>query len=133
VPPAKNDRPRRGPVRARMIEKIRGFANRRSNHRRWIYMLVAVSLVPLAFWSAEESIWGATPCVIVLLILSIQFARPSLLGWGILILIFATYAFAMISQGTRDDYKMGVTFGVLPAICVVLAWPRKGADSANTE
>lgn len=112
-----------------LIENVSKAWQRRENDRRWLYILVAVALLPLTIWSAEESLWGATPCAFVLLLLGIQFARPTLLGWWTLILVFVSYAVAMAIQGTRDDIWFGVAFGAVPAVALLVAWPRRIMES----
>ena len=95
----------------------------RTRDRRWIYVVCGLATSFLAVWSMEESVWGATPCVIVLLLLAFQFFRPTLLGWSFLFLLFAAYGIAIVWQATvSGDYFMGSFFGLLPA--VVLLWAR---------
>jgi len=97
----------------------------RSKQRRWLYIVFAIVIVPLTLWSMEESIWGATPCVVVLVLLAIQFFRPTILGWFTLFVLFFAYGVAMVWHTTSDDYFMGAIFGLAPAIALLWALPRK--------
>jgi TonB family protein len=74
----------------------------------------------------EESIWGAAPCAIVLIILGIQFFRPSVLGWSILELLFLAYGATVMWLACGDSfmYFLGAIFGFLPFLALLKDQPK---------
>jgi hypothetical protein len=108
---------------------IRKLTDRRSNEGRWLYVSLGVAIIPLTLWSMEESVWGAIPCAVVLVMLAMQILRPSLLGWFALLVLFSANGILMVSHATRDDYFMGAVWGFLPAIGLLWARPRSANRS----
>jgi len=108
---------------------IRKILERRSYEHRWIYILLAMLILPLTLWSMEESLWGVIPCAIVLTVMAVQFFRPSLLGWITLVALFSAYGILMVSHATRDDYLIGAAFGFLPVLGLLWVRPRMASRS----
>jgi hypothetical protein len=66
------------------------------------------------------------PYLLIVLLLMVQFFRPTVLGWGLSFGLFLAYAVAVFAQGplTSEGYIF-ILLGLLPAAAIAWAYPRK--------
>ena len=74
-------------------------------------------------WATEEGL-TALWYIPIMVIIIVQYLRPSLLLWTLLLAMFGAYTIAVLGHASflRDYY--GVPFGLLPTIGLLWAYPR---------
>jgi hypothetical protein len=101
----------------------------RSKAHRWVYLLCAGILVVFAFFSAGEGgLIGALPYVPFIALCTVQFLRPTLLGWILLTAMFAAYAIAVAAHWkslTRLDLEVFLSAGLVPAVVLLFFRPKR--------
>jgi len=98
--------PHREQVIARSLDSARSRTSmqsgliRRVNRRRPVYLLCALCLLPLALVAAE---YGAgVPYFVLVAACVIQFVYPTVLGWGIVAVVFGLLCSALVFVIGRD-------------------------------
>ena len=107
--------------------KLRGLGTLRSKERRWVYMACAALFTLLAGMSIlmAEDVRAATPCVLIVGLLLIQFRWPTTLLWMLLVLIVLGIGMGVILQASMlQDYVLGVLVGVVPLVLLLWARPK---------
>jgi len=100
-----------------------------SKSRRWVYILCAGIVTLVALWGA--SMMGTFAVTLaylpVIAICLVQFARPTRLGWFLLVVIFSAYAIAVLFKSrelTRLDFLVFLLIIVAPDLALFWSRPR---------
>jgi len=101
---------------------------RRSNKRRWIYLCCAVVALLFGFLAAgmEDDILGLIPYVALVAVCVIQFLRPTLFGWSVLIGAFVVYTVAVLlsSRQPPHEFLVFLSIGGIPCLALLWSWPK---------
>ena len=101
----------------------------RSKAHRWVYLLCAAIFVVFALFSAGEGgLIGALPYIPFVALCTVQFLRPTLLGWIVLTAMFAAYAIAVAAHWrslTRLDLEAFLSVGLVPAVALLFFRPKR--------
>jgi len=104
------------------------LVERRSNNRRWLYVICATVVIGLGlFAGALGGIGGTVVYVPILLICIAQFLRPTLLGWLLLVALFSAYAIGVathLKHLTRLDLVVFLSIGFVPVIGLLWSRPK---------
>ena len=108
---------------------IRNAVQTRSSQSRWVYILCGVLVGRLAVPSVamEGNIVAGLPYLALIVACVVQFLRPTLLVWAILMLTFVVYTVAVVvhfRELTTGDLVVFLPVGLIPAIALLWAWPR---------
>jgi hypothetical protein len=108
---------------------IRIAVQTRSSQNRWVYILCGILVGTLAVPSVamEGSIVAVLPYLALIFACVVQFLRPTLLVWAILMLAFVVYTVAVVAhfrQLTTDDLVVFLPVGLIPTMALLWAWPR---------
>jgi hypothetical protein len=109
-------------------EVLKAAIQRRSHATWWAYMPAAAVLIFFAVmgWS-EEGASAAAIFILLLLVCVVQWMRPTLLVWGLLVCLFSAYAAAVIAtphNGTFSDYLFFSLCGAVPAVVLLFGRPK---------
>jgi hypothetical protein len=114
-------------------EVLKAAIQRRSRATWWAYMPAAAVLIFFAVMGwGEEGASAAAIFILLLLVCVVQWMRPTLLVWGLLVCLFSAYAAAVIAtphNGTFSDYLFFSLCGAVPAVVLLFGRP-KGSMSA---
>jgi hypothetical protein len=101
---------------------------KRSRERRWVYVGCAAVIAFFEVLSLHE---GGNPLYALLLAVTImQFVRPTLFVWSLLLIVFGGYACAVLFVSRSGDALGWASLGVLPAAMLLWARPRAPGDVA---
>lgn len=98
-----------------------------SVERRWVYMVCAALFALLGVMSIfmAEDVRAATPCLLIVSLLVIQFRWPTALLWFLLLLTFVAIGVGIVLQASMlQDYLLGMFAGVVPLLVLLWARPR---------
>jgi hypothetical protein len=87
----------------------------------------AVSILFAIIGWSEEGASAAAFFVLLLLMCVVQWMRPTLLVWGLLVCLFSAYAEAVIAtphNGTFTDYLLFSLCGAVPAVVLLFGRPK---------
>jgi len=99
--------------------------NPRSRKRGFVYLICSVITVLFGFWASQYDFRAAVPYAIVVLLLILQFFRPTMIGWLLSLALFGSYTVGIFIKATsREDYIAGILVGLAPTIALVWARPR---------
>jgi len=111
-----------------LAKPVRWLVQHRSKSGRWVYVLCALALALLALIAIGEAGIGAcVPEVIVLAVCVVQFVRPTILGWFVLIALFCFYTIEVATQWSwrpRFETLFFLALGGAPALALLISWPR---------
>ena len=100
-----------------------------SKSRRWVYILCAAVVSLVALWGA--SMMGTFVVTVaylpVIAICLAQFARPTRLGWSLLVVIFSAYAVVVFFKWrelTRLDFLAFLLIIVAPDLALFWSRPK---------
>jgi hypothetical protein len=79
---------------------IHGLIERRPTAGRWIYLICAAIVSLFALWSAHDGLNYAVPYIPIWFLCIVQFVRPTLLGWLVLIVAFTAYTVGVVANLT---------------------------------
>lgn len=100
----------------------------RCKKRRWIYIFCGLVALLFGTLSAgmEDDFLGLLPYLIIVAVCVIQFLRPTLLGWSLLVAAFAVYTAATLlsSRQPAHEFFVFVLIGGLPTVALVWSWPK---------
>jgi hypothetical protein len=107
---------------------FRSFVEPRSQRRRWIYLLCSVVVLLIAILSAGMGgLVGGLVYLPIVAVCVVQFFKTTLLGWFLLVVAFSAYAVAVAAMWkdlTRLDLLVFFLIGFVPAVLLLLSWPR---------
>jgi hypothetical protein len=102
---------------------------KRSHVGWWAYLPAAVvSLLFAIMGWGEEGPSGAALFIILLLVCLVQWLYPTLLVWGLLLILFSAYAVVVIAtphNGTFTDYLVFFLCGAIPSVVLLLGRPKE--------
>jgi hypothetical protein len=108
---------------------LREIIQMRSTSRRWVYILCGIIVVSVAVLSAGlegTSIAGFLFLPLVLICI-VQYLRPTLLLWALLMLAFLAYMLGIATHlkelTTMDDILFSLV-GLVPCASPLWAWPH---------
>jgi hypothetical protein len=105
--------------------KSYGLLNPYPRKRAFVYLICSAIALLFGLWASQYNFRAAVPYAIIVLLLMIQFFRPTILGWLLSLFSFGSYAVGIFIKATsREDYIAGVLVGVAPAIALFWARPR---------
>jgi hypothetical protein len=113
---------------ARPLDTVSKLLARRALKRRWVYAPILGIVFLLFMWATEEGL-TALWYIPIMVIIIVQYLRLTLLLWALLLAMFGSYTIAILGHASflRDYY--GVPFGMLPAIALLWAYPRKPQEN----
>jgi hypothetical protein len=86
------------------VSAIDTLFERRAQPARWLFVVAALPLIIFALIGAN---YGAfVPYAVLAGICVIQFVRPTLLGWGVVMLVFAVGASLYLYTATADLVRL---------------------------
>lgn len=106
---------------------FRRLVERRSGRGRWVYALCC--LVVLVFALVASAMGGLVAGLIYLPAIAlclVQFFRPMLLGWFVLVVAFSAYTIAVAVRWeslTRLDSYVFLVIGLVPALTLLRSRP----------
>ena len=107
---------------------FRKITERRANTRRWVYVVCAVIAVWLGVLSAgmQDDLRGVLPYLAIAAISVVQYVRPTLLGWFVLAVPFASYTALVAVHFERpvQEFVMFLLIGLLPTLALSWSWPK---------
>ena len=109
-------------------EVLTSAVQQRSRAAWWAYLpAAAVSIFFAMMGWGEGGASGATIFLVLLLVCAVQWVRPTLLIWGLLLCLFSTYAVVVIAtphNGTFTDYLVFFLCGATPAVVLLFGRPK---------
>jgi hypothetical protein len=109
-------------------EFLKAAIQRRSRVAWWAYLpAAAVSIFFAIVGWGEEGASAAAFFILLLLVCVVQWIRPTLLVWGLLVCIFSAYAAAVIAtphNGTFSGYLFFSLCGAVPAVVLLFGRPK---------
>jgi len=110
---------------ARLLDIFSKLLARRTRKRRWVYAPILGIVFLFFMWATEEGL-TALWYIPIMVIIIVQYLRPTLLLWTLLLAMFGAYTIAVLGHASflRDYY--GVPFGLLPTIALLWAYPKRG-------
>jgi hypothetical protein len=116
---------------------LRKLVERRSNKRRWVYLGCAVVALLFGILAAgmEDDFLGLIPYIALVAVCVIQFMRPTLFGWSVLIGAFVVYTVAVLfsSRQPPHEFLVFLSVGGLPALALLWSWPKPLETAERTE
>lgn len=107
---------------------LQRLVERRSNKRRWIYLCCAVVGLLFGIFAAgmEDDPLGLIPYLALAVTCVIQFVRPTLLGWSLLIGAFSLYTAAVLASSRQPsgEFLLFLIVGGMPLLALLWSWPR---------
>lgn len=113
-----------------LLTELRKLVESRSKGRRWAYVLCAAVALFLALWDARDGFVGTLPYLLVFTLSVVQFRRPVLLSWFVLITLFLAYTiFVAVNFPTKSLREFAVFFliGFIPTLALLWARPKSNA------
>jgi hypothetical protein len=109
-------------------EVLKAAVQQRSRVAWWAYLpAVVVSILFAIMGWGEEKASGAGLFILLLLVCVVQWVRPTLLVWALLLCLFSAYAVAVIAtphNGTFTDYLVFFLCGAVPAVVLLFGQPK---------
>lgn len=92
-----------------------------SREHGFVYVICAVIPLLFGYWASEYG--AAAPYAVVLFLLALQFFRPTILGWLLLLVVFGACTVWLFGTASSfEEFSLGVLVGLGPT--VMLAWAR---------
>jgi hypothetical protein len=105
--------------------KSRNLVNRRSRRRGFVYLICFAIVLLFGSWADQYDFLAVVPYAVIVLLLMLQFFRPTILGWLLLLALFGSYTVGIfIKASSREDYIAGVLVGLAPTIVILWARPQ---------
>jgi hypothetical protein len=103
-----------------------------SRKRVFVYPSCSVIALVFGFWASQYDFRAAVPYVVIVLLLMLQFFRPTILGWLLSLALFGSYTVGIFIKATsREDYIAGVLVGLAPTIALFWARPTPLGGGKN--
>jgi hypothetical protein len=100
--------------------KSRNLLKRRSRRRAFVYLICAAIALLFGSRASQYDLRAVVPYAVIVLLLMLQFFRPTILGWFVSLALFGSYTVGIfIKASSREDYIAGVLVGLAPTIAIL--------------
>ena len=103
---------------------VRNLVARRSKGRRCVYLLPLSVVLFFMLWAMHEGPLPLIMYVPLTVLIMVQYFRPTLLLWFLLLALFGAYTIAVYIRTGPPDVYYAVPFGLLPFVALLWAYPR---------